>query len=144
MVPTGKYAATVTTTVRRGNALPATPRKPGYQSELEIYKRLWDFTAPGAAALISRPRPRRNAGRDDLFYARLAAEYVQRLAAGSMSPVKDIARRRDKKQAHVRDWLHEARVRNLLSKSHPGERDGTLLPRAQDILNLQPPAKRKR
>jgi hypothetical protein len=134
-VPVGKYGPTVSGLVRRAAVLPS--------GEADLYRALWDFTMPGAEALASRPRPRRNTGRDDAFYARLADEFINRLAAGSMSPVKDIAARRGETQARVRDWLHEARERHLLSRAHPGKREGTLLPRAITLLAGGPPPKRR-
>jgi hypothetical protein len=94
-----------------------------------------NLVLPGASTLAPRPRPRRNVGRDDLFYAGLAQEYVDRLADRSIHPVQDIARRRGiKKPALVRDWLHEARVRGLLSKARAGKREGYMLPAGLTLL----------
>jgi len=77
---------------------------------------------------------RRSVGRDDAFYARLAVEYVQRLAAGSARPVKDVAAKRGETAGRIRDLLHEARVRGLLSKGEAGKRGGYLLPRTRQVL----------
>lgn len=93
-----------------------------------------EMALPGGSQLTPRPRPRRNVGRDDLFYAQLAAEYVK-AAATSRSPVKDIAKHRGENQAHVRDLLHEARVRGLLSQGVPGKRGGVLTPRSLTLLS---------
>jgi hypothetical protein len=82
----------------------------------------------------ARPRPRRESGRDDLFYARLADEYLSLLARGSRSPIKDIAAVRGESAARIRDMVHEARERDLLTKSKPGQRGGELQPRAIALL----------
>lgn len=90
---------------------------------------------PALAGLAPRPRPRRNVGRDDDFYARLAAQYVKRIRAGSSTPVKDIAEQRGgDTAAHIRDLLHEARQRGLLTKGVTGKSEGALTPRAVALL----------
>jgi hypothetical protein len=98
---------------------------------------------PGATALAPRPRPERTVGRSDAFYAELAAAYVQRLAEGSVSPVKDLAAKRGETPGRVRDLLHEARVRGLLSKGEAGRRGGYLLPRARQVLGDVPLTRRR-
>ena len=84
-------------------------------------------------------------GRDDAFYARLAMEYVERFAVGSLSPVKDGAAKRGETAGRIRDLLHEARVRGLLSKGEAGKRAGYLLPRARQVLGgvQRPPTPRR-
>jgi hypothetical protein len=89
---------------------------------------------PGIRALVRRPRARRSVGRDDDFYARLAAQYVERISAGSITPVKDIADQRSDTTAHIRDLLHEARERGLLTKGTTGKSAGALTPRALAVL----------
>jgi hypothetical protein len=106
-----------------------------------------DKILPGAASLAPRPRPERNVGRSDAFYAELAAAYVQRLAEGSVSPVQDLAAKRGKTAGRIRDLLHEARVRGLLSQGEAGRRGGYLLPRARQVLGdvqRTPPRRRTR
>jgi hypothetical protein len=98
---------------------------------------------PGVETLAPRPRERRNAGRDDGFYARLALEYVQAIAAGSISPVKDVAAKRGEKASRIRDQLHEARVRGLLSEGEAGKRGGVLSPRARQVLAEKHATRRK-
>jgi hypothetical protein len=83
---------------------------------------------PGA-----RPRQERATGRPDLFYARLAAAYVK-AAKSSRTPIKDLAAARKLPASRVRDMVHEARVRGLLSTSDSGIRGGFLLPRAEAML----------
>lgn len=85
-----------------------------------------------------RPRPRRPTGKDDRFYARLAEAYIGAIRRGSRSPVKTLAKARKVPDARVRDMLHEARVRGLLSKGEPGRIGGVLSQRAQRILGEKP------
>jgi len=88
---------------------------------------------PGVV-VAERPRPERNTGRPDWFFAQLAADYVDAVASGSRRPVADLARRRRFPPARIRDMLHEARERGLLSRGERGRRGGYLLPRAMEIL----------
>src|SRR5215472_13837215 len=93
------------------------------------------FMLPGAETVTARPRPRRATGRDDRFYAALAAEYTTVIASGERHPVKALAARRGESPAHIRDWLHEARVRGLLSPAaQVGVPGGLLLPAAVALL----------
>lgn len=84
--------------------------------------------------LDPRPRPRRASGREDLFYARLAAAYLKAIEQGSRSPIKDLASKRDELPSRIRDMVHEARERGLLSTGSAGRRGGELLPRALALL----------
>jgi hypothetical protein len=61
--------------------------------------------------LARRPRLRRNFGRNDDFYARLATQYVERISAGSTTPVKNIAEQRRDSVAHIRDLARLEQVR---------------------------------
>jgi hypothetical protein len=107
------------------------------------------FMLPGAETL-ERPRPRSGTGRDDRFYARVAADYLDAIAAGERHPVKALAARRGETSARVRDWVHEARVRGLLSPADKqGVKGGWLLPTALALLTrpgagtpTKPPAAR--
>jgi hypothetical protein len=83
---------------------------------------------------LQRPRPRRNVGRDDAFYAALASEYLAAVAEGMRGPVKRLAARRRQTPARMRDMVHEARDRGLLSRGEPGRPGGHLLPAAIKIL----------
>lgn len=85
---------------------------------------------PGFA---TRPRPRRRVGRDDRFFAELAAAYIAH-ARRSRSPVKDLAKLRRETPARIRDQLHEARVRGLLSEGDRGRPGGMLLPYGLALL----------
>jgi hypothetical protein len=95
---------------------------------------LLNLMLPGVSAIVGRPRPRRNVGRPDTYYAKLAAAYLERIAAGSSHPVRDLATQRHATAAHVRDWLHEARERGLLSRGTSGHAGGHLTPRAVALL----------
>jgi hypothetical protein len=120
------------------------PLKGLLPSELPIDRSFMDYALPGAAAL-RRPRPRRDSGREDRFYAQLAREYVEMNERGSSRPSREIAERRGEKPERIRDWLHEARERGLLSKGEPGKRGGQLLPSAQALLQApRSPASRPR
>src|SRR5215472_1480727 len=102
------------------------------------------FMLPGAETVTARPRPRRATGRDDRFYAALAAEYTTVIASGERHPVKALAARRGESSAHIRDWLHEARVRGLLSLAQPGVAGGLLLPAARALVGRSAPIKARR
>jgi hypothetical protein len=84
--------------------------------------------------VATRPRPRRDSGRDDVFYAVIARDYLDVLARGSRRPIHDLARARKLKASTVRDMVHEARERALLSKSKAGIRGGQMLPRCIELL----------
>jgi hypothetical protein len=91
-----------------------------------------------------KPTARRAGGRTDLFYSQLAAAYVARLAAGSRRPIKDIARQRSKADSVIRDAVHEARERGLLTAGgRPGVPGGTLTPLAETILRAGKTPRRK-
>lgn len=86
--------------------------------------------------------PRR--GRSDLFYARLAASYAARTDAGSRRPVADVARTVKMSTAQVRDAIHTARQRGLLTKAAAGRPGGALTPRGAALLAKQKPAQEER
>jgi len=94
-----------------------------------------------------RPRPRRAAGRDDVYYAKMADDYIKAIKNGSRTPVADLATARGETSETIRDRLHEARVRGILSKGEPGRMGGALLPRGHDLLGIggkrKPPRRKK-
>jgi hypothetical protein len=139
-VPVGRYAPVVEAWASQRATWPdfaptASPR---------VDLSLLNLILPGLATIAARPRPRRAAGREDLYYAVLAQAYVDRLAARSLTPVRDIARRRGDRPAHIRDLLHEARERGLLSPARPGKREGHLLAPALALLRSTTTARRKK
>jgi hypothetical protein len=78
------------------------------------------------------PRPGRN-GRDDLWYAQLAAAYVANL--GSKTPVRDLAQRLHISESQLRNLLYETRRRALLTSAPRGRAGGALTPKAKELLN---------
>lgn len=78
-------------------------------------------------------RPGRR-GRPDVFYARLAAEYVELLSASS-TPTKDLAEKHDYSATSMRDYLNQARVRGLLTRSQQGRAGGELTEGALKLLS---------
>ena len=82
------------------------------------------YAAPeGAASKRGQTR-----GRPDRFYAGLARDYVTRCSRGSRRPVADVAKRHKLAVSIVRDAIHEARARGLLSKGRQGAPGGQLTP----------------
>jgi hypothetical protein len=80
-------------------------------------------------------RPGRR-GRADLFYAQIAADYVAALDSGASAPVSAAADRRHLARTTVRNMLSEARRRGLLTRpTKRGAADGSLTPKAQDLLS---------
>ena len=94
----------------------------------------WSVNAfmPTSSPTPKRGRPQM---RSDEFYAKLAEAYTQRVAQGSPHPTEDVARRRKLSAARVRDLLHTARQRGLLSTVGRGRSGGDLTPKALAVLN---------
>lgn len=95
----------------------------------------------GASPAPRRPAPasgvrRGRKGRPDVFYAQLADDYLKALNR-SRAPVADLAQRRGVRATQVRDWLHLARRRGLLSAPTRGETvaSGVLTERALALLS---------
>jgi hypothetical protein len=94
--------------------------------------------------VVAKRRPGR-AGRPDEFYLAWAVAYIQRMAAGSRRPVLDLAESPPAaitgyvsdgdftSPATVRDIIHEARSRGLLTKSPPGDRVVSSPPKAERL-----------
>jgi hypothetical protein len=96
---------------------------------------------PTGFRLAATKAPRRpgSRGRPDLYYAQLAQAYAERVAAGSRSPVADLARelssrRQPFSHAYIRDQVHEARRRGLLTKPPRGKPGGVLTDKARREL----------
>ena len=93
-------------------------------------------------------RPGRT-GRPDSYYLAWAEAYVERLAAGSRRPIKDLAERPPRaikgyvsdgahvSEATVRDLIHQARARDLLTPSPIGRAGGELTPKAIRMLDRE-------
>jgi hypothetical protein len=81
-----------------------------------------------------RHLPRRQ-GRPDLFYAKIAAEYVAEVEAGNRRPIRALAERLGKSPDYVRQVLSESRRRAFLTPTPRGVPGGELTPRARDVLS---------
>jgi hypothetical protein len=144
-VPVGRYVAVVMARAAAAALVPGP--KAGAITTQGMNLGWLNRILPGVETLAPRPRERRSVGRDDGYYARLALEYVQAIGGGSISPVNDVAAKRGEKANRIRDQLHEARVRGLLSEGEAGKRGGYLLPRARQVLgekHAARPARRSR
>jgi hypothetical protein len=86
---------------------------------------------PSGPARVGRPG---SAGRPDRQYAEWAFRYAKKLAEGSRSPIKDLAAEHGRSPGQVRDLIHDARVRGLLSKERQGRAAGSLTPKAIQLL----------
>jgi hypothetical protein len=73
----------------------------------------------------ARTRPGQG-GRDDRFYAAIAANYVARARSGGKQPVRELAAELRRPASHVRQLLATARERGLLSRGVQGRAGGEL------------------
>jgi hypothetical protein len=97
-------------------------------------------------AEVQGRRPGRK-GRSDAFYLVWAVAYVQEMAKGSRHPIKDLAEHPPSpvkgyvsdggqvSEATVRDLIHKARTRGLLSEPPRGQPGGHLTEKAKGILS---------
>lgn len=86
-------------------------------------------------ALKTVPRYPGRRGRDDAFYASVAAAYVTELDRGSRRPVADVAERLGWPPGTVTQIIHEARRRRgLLTASPEGRAGGQLTAKARKLL----------
>lgn len=86
-----------------------------------------------ASGLAGLGRPG-SAGRPDRYFAEWAFAYAKKLAEGSRSPIKDLAAEHGRSPGQVRDLIHDARVRGLLSRERQGRAAGSLTPKAIRLL----------
>lgn len=87
---------------------------------------------------IRLPRPGRRR-REDLFYARVALDYVSAMEAAPRSPVRWLAASAQEAGAHVTDdeiraRVRRARERKLLTPAPPGLPGGELTEKARTVL----------
>jgi hypothetical protein len=101
----------------------------------------WNVHAAGYTVADALKEPRRpgRRGRDDAFFAAFAAEYVARVAEGSSRPVAELAKRRHLSPERVRDVLHQARTRELLTRPASGKAGGHLTEKALALFGEQTP-----
>lgn len=89
-----------------------------------------------SAEAVKEPRRPGRRGREDSFYAKLAANYVATYKRGSKTPVKDLAEALGEtyKDTYVRDLLSEARRRELLTRPRKGFAGGDLTEKGRKAL----------
>jgi len=87
-----------------------------------------------AADAVQEPRRPGRRGHEDAYYAEFAAQYVAALGLGSSKPVVDVAKGRGESPAYVRDVIHEARRRRLLTAAPRGKSGGRLTDKALTAL----------
>lgn len=83
-------------------------------------------------AFASLDRPGR-AGRADLEYAVLADRYVQ-MCRSSRAPIRDLAESEHLSVAQVRNLIHEARKRGLLTEGRKGRAGGSLTHKGRELI----------
>lgn len=88
----------------------------------------------GASSFKPAPRPGRT-GHTDTYYAQIAALYADRVARRVTSPHKDIAKHLHVTPEYVRDLVHDARKRGMLTPAARGRAAGELTQKAMDLLN---------
>lgn len=118
-----------------------------------LTKRLAEYLEQAPAAVVPEvyralrlpaAPPARRRGRPDKFYAHLADQYARACEHRSRRPVADLAERYGVPQPQMRDMLHEARERGLLTKGDPGRSGGELTPLALTMLVRHPRKARPR
>ena len=79
--------------------------------------------------------------RGDVYLAELARRYAERVAAGSKSPVKDLAV--GVSTAHIRDAIFRAREKGYLTRSYGPRPGGVLTQAGREVLDRAAPAAQK-
>lgn len=74
-------------------------------------------------------------GRPDEFYAKIARHYAEAVRSGTTRPVAETAKKLNLKEPQVRDFVHQARRRGLLSKTRQGRVGGLLTEKAERLLS---------
>jgi hypothetical protein len=85
-------------------------------------------------SVLNAPRHVGRRGRSDRFYVEVCVAYIDAVQAGEPAPVQAAADRLGFKHAHVRDALHRARRRGLLTPPPPGRAGGQLTDKARAVL----------
>ncbi len=102
-----------------------------------------DRPRPQQKVKLPGRRPGRQPG-PDLPLAQFAKEYVVALESGSRRPVVNVAARHRMRPQQVRDLIHRARTRGLLTPSSRGASGGGLTERAMTLLGGRGGAMRKK
>ena len=123
----------------RTTAVPAAPGRTGGTRIRQGPEYLDRDIAEGLGLTESRVKRPGRRGRPDRFYAELAREYVELLNGGSQRPTAKLAAARNYSAAHVRDAVHEARERGLLTRpATRGRAGGDLTAKAKAMLDDSP------
>ncbi len=86
-----------------------------------------------ARAAARQPAQPGRAGRGDDFYLVWATRYVHATARGG-SPIVELSKKHKTKPTRVRDLVHEARRRDLLTPGVQGRAGGSLTNKAKELL----------
>jgi hypothetical protein len=120
--------------------------RPGLRGLERVFPFLVGGEPPKSWARADRPakatRGRPALREEDLL--RVVAAYVKALEGRSRHPVQDAAKRLGKTPDRLRDLLHKARVRGLLTFPLQGRASGQLTPRAKALLPQKTPQTRRR
>jgi hypothetical protein len=76
-------------------------------------------------------RPRK---RPDRYFAEVASKYVSLVAEGDLTPIQSLGDHLGLSTDRVRDLIHKARMRHLLTKTRQGRLGGQLTPAARRLL----------
>lgn len=89
---------------------------------------------PALKAFVDAPARTGRAGTDDSYYAVWAWRYANRVGSGSKRPLAELAEAHDIKREVLRDLIHQARSRELLTSSGRGRAGGALTTKAKELL----------
>jgi hypothetical protein len=92
----------------------------------------WFGTDPAEFNEVRHPGRR---GRDDSFYAQVAAWYVHLLTRADHAPAAALAEQMKVSVSSIRGLLYEARRRGLLTNAPPGRAGGQLTDKARGLLH---------
>jgi hypothetical protein len=117
----------------------------------KLMRATWDWPEVGSyerhgfttRGIEQSPRPGRR-GHPDVFYAELAAAYVEKLAKGSRRPVADLASgHRHLSAARASELIHRAREKGMLTPGPQGKAGGELTEKARMLLDQRKTRKRR-
>jgi hypothetical protein len=143
--PEGGLTSRALRGIHLGRALELT-----YSQIMDAFER--ERRYPGSRALVSEvyteeavsvPRQPGRKGRDDRFYAAVAAAYTAALEDGSRQPVVAAAKTLSSawegtyNATYVRDLLHVARQRGLLTRPPKGRAGGHLTDKGRALLHRE-------
>ncbi len=139
-VPSGGLPARTLRAIKIGEHLRFGSQALGwlYESESEeSFKRYTGMAEYSPKA--TGPERKRARGRSELWYARLARDYVNAVQARERKPVEKVAAKHSLTAGNARVSVHGARKRGLLTAATPGAAGGQLTARARRVLGLKPP-----